>query len=277
MSGSGSSTSSSGSFSKSGDSKALSAGANVSSSQLDNSKSGKLVSRLSEMKTMIQDGLKTGSGTQARYKWDQSFVGAMSPSKKAMYNDSMVKLDKIKGEVVDLKAANADTLKAPEPGMPEVDNTSSANGSGSPKENLENQLKQSLVKGMVNPLLSSAGSAISDGIKSDNTTRGGTDPEVVQKVESKFNQWNDFLRDEDDQVKVTKYDCTNQSTKECSTLGYEGDTLMVATYSYPDSKDYPAPYYTLVTYPENGNPVVKAIYKDDSGNEVVEPIEGEQK
>jgi hypothetical protein len=33
----------------------------------------------------------------------------------------------------------------------------------------------------------------------------------------------------------------------------------------------------LVTYPENGNPVVKAIYKDDSGNEVVEPIEGEQK
>jgi len=158
-----------------------------------------------------------------------------------------------------------------------VDNTSSANGSGSPKENLENQLKQSLVKGMMNPLLSSAGSAISDGIKPDNTTRGGTDPEVVQKVESKFNQWNDFLRDEDDQVKVTKYDCTNQSTKECSTLGYKGDTLMVATYSYPNSKDYPAPYYTLVTYPDNGNPVVKAIYKDDSGNEVVEPIEGEQK
>jgi len=156
-----------------------------------------------------------------------------------------------------------------------VDNTSSANGSGSPKENLENQLKQSLVKGMMNPLLSSAGSAISDGIKSDNTTRGGTDPEVVQKVEAKFNQWNALLRDENDQVKVTKYDCTNQSTKECSTVGYKGDTLMVATYSYtdPESKQQYPNYYTLVTYPENGNAVVKAIHTDGS----VSVLEGGQK
>ncbi len=211
-----------------------SGGLTVTGSSLQNAgkspQSQKLLSRLDHMGANIKEGLRSGSASQAKFKWDQSFVGGMGGSKQGKYSDAVTKLDKIRGEVVDLKAAETGGLHAPEPGEPKTDNPNSG-ADDKVKDSLANQMKKDMAKGMVNSMFSGLGGAMSN----SNSQDGEEEDELQKKARETFDSAVDKykLYPNEDVVKSSSISCSELGDL-CNQVSLSGD-VMAAKYSNGDT------------------------------------------
>ena len=122
---------------------------------------------LQNAKSLLSQGLQSGSAMTAKDKWNQSFGagGAKgSTGGQLAYNKSgLVGLDKIKsGEIESLKMDKANTFGAPDvPKMGEITGADKVDQDPNKKADMEAKMKQDIAKS----LIEAAGKGMEDGMK----------------------------------------------------------------------------------------------------------------
>ena len=109
---------------------------------------------LAKARAMLGDGLRSGSASTAKGKWDSSFgVGRSAGgggNSLAYGKTGLVNLDKIKkGEVDNLKTTDPKSLKVPEVGAPVADEKAAAEKAAADKEAAEDAIKKSMASSML--------------------------------------------------------------------------------------------------------------------------------
>lgn len=246
-------TGSSGSFTGSSNNRGFSASGSLSDISGKSAQSKQLLARLQYMSSSIKEGLRSGSASQAKYKWDQSFVGSMSAGKKGVYSGGAVNLDKIRGEVIDLKAAETNSLKAPTPGEPVVDNPKSKEVEDL-KKSIADQIKQDMSKGIVNSMFSGLNSPSASGAQGTGD-EGGSAPQFKKDDLSAFDKATKEYAFPGEEILSSKNaSCENMPTL-CSNAGISGD-VMVSVYPNGDS---------LVMANKGGESVLIGCYAGGAG------------
>ncbi|MEW5950574.1 MAG: hypothetical protein GX447_07925 [Elusimicrobia bacterium] len=221
----------SGGFSGSGPSQGLTVSGSSAQSAAKSQNSQKLLSRLDYMSSNIKEGLRSGSSSQAKFKWDQSYVGNMGGSKQGKYSEAVTNLDKIRGEVVDLKAAETGGLHAPEPGEPKSDNPNSGKDD-EVKKSLTDQMKKDMAKGVVSSMFSGLSNSMSG---NSNSQGEGEEDELGKKAKETFDSAVDKykLYPNEDVVKTANASCTDLGDL-CNQVNLSG-SVMAAKYSNGDT------------------------------------------
>lgn len=132
---------------------------------------------LAKTRALLGDGLRSGSASTAKAKWDSSFgVGRSAGgggNDLAYGKTGLVNLDKIKkGEVDNLKTTDPKSLKVPEVGAPVKDEKAAAKDSEAQKakEAAEDAIKKSMASSMLG--------AMGQGVSNSIGGKGGTgDPD----------------------------------------------------------------------------------------------------
>lgn len=137
---------------------------------------------LASARAMLGEGLRSGSASTAKAKWDSSFGMGRSAgggSEMAYAKSGLVGLDKIKkGEVDNLKTTDVKSLKTPEVGAPVKDKEAEA------KDTAAQKAKEAVQDAVAKSMASSMAGALGQGINSSGsdsgsgTDRGGSDPTV---------------------------------------------------------------------------------------------------
>ncbi len=246
-------TGSSGSFAASSNSRGFSVSGSLSDTVGKSAQSKQLLARLQYMSSNIKEGLRSGSASQAKYKWDRSFVGSMSAGKKGIYSGGAVNLDKIRGEVIDLKAAETNGLKSPTPGEPMVDNPNSKQTEDL-KKSVMDQMKQDMSKGLVNSMFSGLNSSSGSGAEGTD----GQDGKNTQFKQEDFSAFDKASREYafpgEEVLSSKNASCENMPTL-CSNAGVSGD-VMVSVYPNGDS---------LVMANQGGKSVLIGCYAASAG------------
>lgn len=220
--------SNSGAFSSGGASKGLSVSGSLAETAGKGAESKKLLARLDYMSSNIKEGLRSGSASQAKFKWDQSYVGNMGGSKQGKYSDAVTHLDKIRGEVVDLKVAETGGLKAPTPGEPVQDNPKNKETEDL-KKSLMDQVKNDMSKGVMNSMFSGLGgnSGSNGGSNDEKNTFSNDDKTAFDRASQ------EYAFEGEEVISSKNASCDNMPNL-CSKAGINGD-VMVSVYPNGDS------------------------------------------
>lgn len=135
---------------------------------------------LAKARAMLGEGLRSGSASTAKGKWDASFGMGRSGGgggDMAYAKSGLVGLDKIKkGEVDNLKTTDVKSLKTPEVGSPVKDKEAEA------KDPVAKKAKEAAEEAITKSLASSMAGALGQGLNASGsgpgTDRGGSDPAV---------------------------------------------------------------------------------------------------
>lgn len=122
---------------------------------------------LAKTRVLLGDGLRSGSASTAKGKWDASFGAGRSAggggNDLAYGKTGLVNLDKIKkGEVDNLKTTDPKSLKVPEVGAPASAEKDGKNADGSEKKTTA---QEALEKSMASSVMGAMGQGLSNAVK----------------------------------------------------------------------------------------------------------------
>ncbi|MBI5743251.1 MAG: hypothetical protein HY952_01755 [Elusimicrobia bacterium] len=134
---------------------------------------------LAKTRAMLGEGLRSGSASTAKGKWDASFgsgrAGSGGGSELAYAKSGLVNLDKIKkGEIDNLKTTDPKSLKIPDVAAPVKDEKAGAATDPALKkaqETAEDAIKKSMASSMLGAVGQGLGNSVSGGSGSEDTDR----------------------------------------------------------------------------------------------------------
>lgn len=132
---------------------------------------------LAKTRVLLGDGLRSGSASTAKGKWDASFGSGRSAggggNDLAYGKTGLVNLDKIKkGEVDNLKTTDPKSLKVPEVGAPK---SAEGDGKGANGEQKKSTAQEALEKSMASSVMGAMGQGLGNAVGGDRTGNSRSD------------------------------------------------------------------------------------------------------